>query len=100
MTHLPCHLFPQDRGPWSSLRPLLRLCFHAWRFRSAAQRVSALLPRRLRARRQLLRDWRLLRNKGEPKMAILGLQGMVILMGIFWILGLQGMAILLKLMGF
>ncbi|CAL1134548.1 unnamed protein product [Cladocopium goreaui] len=59
---------PKDRGPWCSLRPLLRLSFHAWRFRSAAQRVATALPRRLRARRQMLRDWRLLRKNGAPKM--------------------------------
>ena len=66
----------QDRGPWSSLRPLLRLSFAAWRFRAAAQRAARALPLRLRASRQLRRDWRLLRKNLAPKMPeILGFHG-------------------------
>eukprot|EP00435_Cladocopium_sp_Y103_P005291 s2271_g1.t1 len=58
---------PKDRGPWFSSRPLLRLSFLAWRFRSAAQRVATALPRRRRVHRQLRRDAETLRSEAMPK---------------------------------
>ena len=47
----------KERGPWLPWRPLLRLAFNTWRYRSSAMRVAPKLLRRRQVRRQLWMDW-------------------------------------------
>ena len=47
----------KERGLWLPWRPLLRLAFNTWRYRSSAMRVAPKLLRRRQVRRQLWMDW-------------------------------------------